>query len=624
MKREVNETRRASRNQSRARGEALLANGQVEAARDAFRSAVDITPAMAHAFLEAARADGVECIVAPYEADAQLAFLARSGQVEAVLTEDSDLLAFGAPRVLFKMDKYGACREILLADLARCPEPSFAHWSEDMFRWMCILAGCDYAPAIGGLGVRRAHKLLHRYRQIERVFRVMRADRSLSLPRGYEARFRQADLTFRYQRVWDPREGHLTHVSPLPEALAALPAPELAFLGPDLEPNLARRLAEGALNPATLEPFPPSSLPPLSPPAAAAVAVRAGRVLSSSSPSAPAQKPLKQHTLLSFVSRAARAPFKPPRFASAPALLPSSASAPGTETELEEDEEPWDEEEEEEEEEEAVPEEDAGEEVPALGEGEEVDSFAGSLENVREDEELLPGREDRTDTNELQPNVTAHKRPRLDASPPPQPQPLVPRSPSPLPRPAVPQRRIEIRSRFFFTATASPSPALSADPAPLPPSASAASASAAASTSVHVLHSSAADIAATSPAGSAVEASPVESSDETAVEPQQQRQEEEREHASTAGKRERESARPARGRPSPLSILQSIQARSVSAAGLSLRLPWASPLLNANAKRLSLSPFNSSCRPTSPYFRAHAASSPAPSPSASSPGSPSV
>ncbi len=44
----------------------------------------------------------MEVIVAPYEADAQMAFLARSTfahAVHAVITEDSDLLTYGCPRV---------------------------------------------------------------------------------------------------------------------------------------------------------------------------------------------------------------------------------------------------------------------------------------------------------------------------------------------------------------------------------------------------------------------------------------------------------------------------------------------------------------------------------------------
>jgi len=43
--------------------------------------------------------ENLQYIVAPYEADAQMTFLAISGQVDAVITEDSDLIPFGCPRV---------------------------------------------------------------------------------------------------------------------------------------------------------------------------------------------------------------------------------------------------------------------------------------------------------------------------------------------------------------------------------------------------------------------------------------------------------------------------------------------------------------------------------------------
>lgn len=38
-------------------------------------------------------------MVAPYEADAQLAFLNKAGIAQAIITEDSDLLAFGCKKV---------------------------------------------------------------------------------------------------------------------------------------------------------------------------------------------------------------------------------------------------------------------------------------------------------------------------------------------------------------------------------------------------------------------------------------------------------------------------------------------------------------------------------------------
>ena len=43
--------------------------------------------------------------MAPYEADSQLAFMAHKKELDVVLTEDSDLLAYGVDRVLFKWDR---------------------------------------------------------------------------------------------------------------------------------------------------------------------------------------------------------------------------------------------------------------------------------------------------------------------------------------------------------------------------------------------------------------------------------------------------------------------------------------------------------------------------------------
>ena len=59
------------------------------------------------------RAARVEFLVAPYEADSQLAQLAchvpvAQGGVAAVITEDSDLAVYGCPRVIFKYDGWGA------------------------------------------------------------------------------------------------------------------------------------------------------------------------------------------------------------------------------------------------------------------------------------------------------------------------------------------------------------------------------------------------------------------------------------------------------------------------------------------------------------------------------------
>ena len=42
---------------------------------------------------------GVDVYVAPYEADAQLAFLSKSNMAQLIVTEDSGLMLFGCEKV---------------------------------------------------------------------------------------------------------------------------------------------------------------------------------------------------------------------------------------------------------------------------------------------------------------------------------------------------------------------------------------------------------------------------------------------------------------------------------------------------------------------------------------------
>ena len=50
---------------------------------------------------QALRKSDVPYVVAPYEADAQLAFLERQGIVDGVISDDSDLIVFGCQTVIF-------------------------------------------------------------------------------------------------------------------------------------------------------------------------------------------------------------------------------------------------------------------------------------------------------------------------------------------------------------------------------------------------------------------------------------------------------------------------------------------------------------------------------------------
>lgn len=60
---------------------------------------MDVSHKMALELMYECRKLDVDCIVAPYEADAQLAFLNISGIADYVITEDSDLMLFGCKKV---------------------------------------------------------------------------------------------------------------------------------------------------------------------------------------------------------------------------------------------------------------------------------------------------------------------------------------------------------------------------------------------------------------------------------------------------------------------------------------------------------------------------------------------
>jgi exonuclease-1 len=155
--------------------------GNSAEANNYFKKAVDVTPRMAFKFIQWLREQRIECFVAPYEADAQLAYLARTGYVDCVISEDSDLVAFQTPKVrqqmksnlifqmFFKMDDYGYGEEIILNNLASNVGLNFAEFTHDMvIRW-CIVSGCDYLSSLPKIGIKKAHKIVKDNRTASRV-----------------------------------------------------------------------------------------------------------------------------------------------------------------------------------------------------------------------------------------------------------------------------------------------------------------------------------------------------------------------------------------------------------------------------------------------------------------------
>lgn len=72
-------------------------------------------------------------------------------------------------QIVFKMDKYGSGKELVLNDLAQNTQLDCTDFTHDMVIRMCILAGCDYLQSLPGIGIKRAHGFVKQYKTIEKV-----------------------------------------------------------------------------------------------------------------------------------------------------------------------------------------------------------------------------------------------------------------------------------------------------------------------------------------------------------------------------------------------------------------------------------------------------------------------
>uniref|UniRef100_A0A1Q3EVH7 Exonuclease 1 n=1 Tax=Culex tarsalis TaxID=7177 RepID=A0A1Q3EVH7_CULTA len=248
--------RRESRDSSKKRAAELLRMGKVEEAKSFLRRCVDITHVMALELIRECRKRNVDCVVAPYEADAQLAFLNKRGIAQVVITEDSDLMLFGCRKVLFKLDLTGSGLLIesdKLPVAMGCKEEKYTF---DKFRYMCILSGCDYLDSLPGIGLAKAKKfvLTTEDSDIRRALAKIPAYlnmRQLQVSEEYKDNFLRADATFKHMVVYDPTERKQTRLND-PEETGT--DPELCCnAGTFLDEKIALQLALGNVDPFSMK-----------------------------------------------------------------------------------------------------------------------------------------------------------------------------------------------------------------------------------------------------------------------------------------------------------------------------------------------------------------------------------
>ncbi|RBR05488.1 uncharacterized protein FIESC28_11367 [Fusarium coffeatum] len=241
------DSRAKKRNEKKKMAMELLRSGKPAQATQEFQKCIDITPEMASALIQLLKKLDIPYVVAPYEADAQLVYLERQGLINGIISDDSDLLVFGAKKLLTKLDQYGNCIEINRKDFCACREVSLTGWSDTEFRRMAIFSGCDYLDGLPGVGLKTAYRMLRKTKAPERIVRMVQFQ-GKRVSENYLTQFYQAELTFLHQWVFCPTKRELVHLTELDGTRTA---DEMPFIGAFVEPETARAIARGDMNPIT-------------------------------------------------------------------------------------------------------------------------------------------------------------------------------------------------------------------------------------------------------------------------------------------------------------------------------------------------------------------------------------
>ena len=258
-KAETERRRREARKESKRLAKEYLRMNEIEKARSHMRRAIDVTHEMALELIKECHNRSVDCIVAPYEADAQMAWLNKKGLAEYIITEDSDLTLFGAQKILFKLDLTGNALLVESNKLYMAMGCKPDKYTFDKFRRMCILSGCDYLDSLPGIGLKKACKFILTTKEddmpkaLKKIPSYLKM-KQLEVTDDYIESFLKAEATFKHMFIYNPLERRMERLNDLEDFRTN----EIyctnagCLLDDDAQ---AFQLAIGNLNPFTLKPL---------------------------------------------------------------------------------------------------------------------------------------------------------------------------------------------------------------------------------------------------------------------------------------------------------------------------------------------------------------------------------
>lgn len=222
-KKQTNQDRSEKKEQARKLVAEFLAAGNDQEARKHMVRCLDIRFDIVKAVIDYCKKNKFEYIVAPYEADAQLAFLDKNGICDFIVTEDSDLILYGCRKIVYKLNAEGKCMLYDKSKLHKCLGPRGDEVGFDKFRRICILSGCDYIKNIPSIGLQSAKKFFLMTRQDNLSLLLPKLPVYLKAPRlagkvtrQYIEDFIKSEEVFKHHIVYDPRNERLCPLEAYP------------------------------------------------------------------------------------------------------------------------------------------------------------------------------------------------------------------------------------------------------------------------------------------------------------------------------------------------------------------------------------------------------------------------
>ncbi|KAF2174216.1 hypothetical protein M409DRAFT_62322 [Zasmidium cellare ATCC 36951] len=136
---------------------------------------------------------GIPYIIAPTEAEAQCAVLARGGKVYAAASEDMDTLTFDAP-VLLRHLTFSEQRKEPVQEIHVDRVLEGLEMDRKQFIDLCILLGCDYVDPVKGIGPKVALNLIKEHKTLEAVVEHINKTGKYTLPEDWP--YQDARLLF--------------------------------------------------------------------------------------------------------------------------------------------------------------------------------------------------------------------------------------------------------------------------------------------------------------------------------------------------------------------------------------------------------------------------------------------